>query len=107
MRKVRATTHREVLHRMVKRPGFRKGYEEELDRLRLVEALIALRQRQGLTQRAVARRLGVSQPFVAKLERAEAHNFTLDSLIKLVRALNGKLRIEIKPAKSPARSERA
>ena len=97
MKKVRALTHQEVLKKLFKEPGFRQGYEEELDKLRLVDALIALRQRQGLTQAALAKRLKVSQPFIAKLERVETHNFTLDTLLKIVEALNGELVIKIKP----------
>ena len=101
MKRIRAVTHRQVLKRFFKPRGFRQGYyEEELDKLRLVDALIRLRQRQGLTQQALARRLRVSQPFIAKLERAETHNFTLDTLIKVVEALNGELVIHVRPKRS-------
>ena len=96
MKRVRARTHREVVNRLLKKPWFRLGYEEELDKLRLVDALVALRQRQGLTQTALAKRLKVSQPFIAKLERAETHNFTLDTLLRVVEALNGELVIKIR-----------
>ena len=99
MKHVRATTHKQALKRVLKDRRFRQGYEEELDKLRLVDALIALRQRQGLTQEALAKRLKVSQPFVAKLERAETHNFTLDTLIRVVEALNGELVVHVKPRK--------
>ena len=102
MKRVRATTHRQVLNRLLKKPEFSQGYEEELDKLRLVDALIALRQRQGLTQKALAKRLKVSQPFIAKLERVETHNFTLDTLIKVVEALNGELVIHVKAKTLPA-----
>lgn len=100
MKRVQATTHRQVLKQLLKKRGFRQGYQEELDKLRLVDALIALRQRQGLTQAALAKRLKVSQPFIAKLERAETHNFTLDTLIKVVEALNGELVIHVRPRQS-------
>ncbi len=96
MKRVQATTHRQVLRRLLKKRDIRQGYQEELDKLRLVDGLIALRQRQGLTQAALAKRLNVSQPFIAKLERAETHNFTLDTLIKVVEALNGELIISLK-----------
>ena len=96
MKRMRLTTHRQVLKTFLKEPGFRQGYEEELDKLRLVDALVALRQRQGLTQAALAKRLKVSQPFIAKLEQAETHNFTLDTLLRVVEALNGELVIKIR-----------
>ena len=99
MKPIRAVTHQQTLKRLLQKPDFRKGHDEELDKLRLVGALCALRQEQGLTQQALAKRLNVSQPFIAKLERAETHNFTLDTLIKIVEALNGELVIHIKPKK--------
>ena len=97
MKRVRLTTHKQVLKSFLKDPEFHQGYQEELDKLRLVDALTALRRRQGLTQAALAKRLRVSQPFIAKLERAETHNFTLDTLIKVVEALNGELVIQVRP----------
>ena len=100
MKRIRATVHQAVLERLLKKPEFRQGYQEELDKLRLVDALIGLRQQQGITQQALAKRLGVSQPFIAKPERAETHNFTLDTLIKMVEALNGELVVHIKPKPS-------
>lgn len=97
MKLIRAVTHKQVVKKLLKNQEFRRGYGQELEKLRLVDALIGLRERQGLTQNALARRLGVSQPFIAKLERAETHNFTLDTLIRIVRSLNGELTIHIKP----------
>ena len=100
MRQVRAISHRQVMSRLLKDQRFRRGYAEELEKLRIVDAIIALRQRQGMTQKTLARRLKVSQPFIAKLEKAETHNFTLDTLIKVVTALNGELVVHIKPRKA-------
>ena len=93
MKPVRATTHREVLKPLLKNKRFRKGYEEALEKLRIVDALIRLRERQGLTQSELARRIGVSQPFIAKLESGEAHNFSLETLVKLAVALNSELEV--------------
>lgn len=100
MKPMRAVSHRQVMSRLLKDQRFRRGYEEELEKLRIVDAIINLRQRQGMTQKTLARRLKVSQPFIAKLEKAETHNFTLDTLIKVVTALNGELVIHIKSRKA-------
>ena len=96
MRRVRAISHRQVMGRLLKDQRFRRGYEEELEKLRIADTIISLRQRQGMTQKMLARRLKVSQPFIAKLERAEAHNFTLGTLLKVVEALNGELVIKVR-----------
>ena len=100
MRAVKAITHKQVVKKLLKNREFRRNYEKELEKLRIIDALIALRERQGLTQEALARRLGVSQPFIAKLERAETHNFTLDTLIRIIKALNGELIVHVKPRRS-------
>ena len=52
-----------------------------------------------MTQKTLTRRLRVSRPFIAKLEKAETHNFTLDTLIKVVTTLNGELVLHNNPAK--------
>lgn len=100
MKRIRAVSHRQVMDRLLQDQQFRRGYEEELEKLRIVDAIVSLRQRQGITQKALAHRLRVSQPFIAKLENAETHNFTLDTLVKVVTALNGELAIHIKPRRA-------
>lgn len=102
MKRVRARSHQEVLKSRLRDPGFRKGYEEELEKLRVVDTLIQLRERRGLTQAALARRIGVSQPFIAKLESGETHNFSLETLVKLAVALDSNLEIKFHPSRAKA-----
>jgi transcriptional regulator with XRE-family HTH domain len=52
----------------------------------LADSLRRLRQRAGLTQKEMARRLGISQPTLNRLENA-AQNTTLKTLNTLCRAL--------------------
>lgn len=58
MKKVRLVTHQEVVSRLLKKPGFRQGYEEELDTLlKVVEALngeLVVKIRQRKLRRACA-----------------------------------------------------
>lgn len=102
MKPVRADTHQQILKPFLKNRRFRKGYEAELEKLRIVDTLIHLRQRQGLTQATLARRIGVSQPFIAKLESGDTQNFSLETLVKLAVALNSELevRFHLHPAKA-------
>lgn len=102
MKTVRAKTHQEVLKPFLRDLGFRRGYEEELEKLRIVDTLIQLRERQGLTQIGLARRMGVSQPFIAKLESGETHNFSLETLLKLALALNSELEVRFHPKQAKA-----
>ena len=102
MKHVRAKTHEEVLKPFFKDAKFRKGYEEELEKLRIVDALIRLREHRKLTQAQLARRIGVSQPFIAKLESGEAHNFSLETLVKLAVALDSELEVNFHPHRAKA-----
>jgi ribosome-binding protein aMBF1 (putative translation factor) len=43
----------------------------ELARLRVEQDLVALRERQGLSHRELARRVGVCQPVIARIEPVE------------------------------------
>ena len=98
----RSKTHREVLKSFLKKPRFRKGYEEELEKLRIVDSLIRLREHRELTQAELARKIGVSQPFIAKLESGETHNFSLETLVKLAIALDSELEVKFHPHRAKA-----
>lgn len=64
------------------------------DELRLAAGLTALRENAGLSQRELAKRLGVSQPRVAAIERSR--NVTLDVLEQYVTAVGGQLEITVR-----------
>lgn len=55
--------------------------------------MAALREQAGLSQREMARRLGVSQPRVAAIERSR--NVTVDVLEQYVLAAGGQLEISV------------
>jgi transcriptional regulator with XRE-family HTH domain len=61
--------------------------------LRVAMRLTALREQAGLSQRALARLMGVSQPRVATIERSP--NVTLDVIAQYAEALGGHLEVTI------------
>ncbi|HML01346.1 MAG TPA: helix-turn-helix transcriptional regulator [Acidimicrobiales bacterium] len=71
------------------------GAEERVveieEELRIATALTALREQAGLSQRELARRIGVSQPRVAAIE--QARNVTIEVLEQYVAALGGQLEV--------------
>jgi DNA-binding XRE family transcriptional regulator len=70
-----------------------RGEFEELDNLRgLGHLLITSRIAQGLTQRELARRLGVHETQVSRDERNESFGITLERTMKVLDALNVRLR---------------
>ncbi len=91
---------RAYLNDKKKTPGFRKGYERERENLRLGYRIFLMREKTGMTQGELARRIGTRQSNVSRMERGE-YNFTVSMLEKIVEALNARLRIEI--TASPSR----
>jgi HTH-type transcriptional regulator / antitoxin HipB len=74
-------------------PEARAGYEETLRTVRFGYALGAVREQRGLTQQALADRIGVKRTAIARLERGD-HAPTMTTLLKLVQALDAKLVID-------------
>ena len=97
MKVIQPKTHKEVLDSALQNSEFREGYVEELEKLRIVDSLIQLRERRGLTQAELARRMGVSQSFIARLESGQTHNFTLETLVKFSIALDSHLQVQFRP----------
>jgi ribosome-binding protein aMBF1 (putative translation factor) len=95
--KTAAKTHGAVIAaEMLRGPDFHEEWEQTA-LARLVSAqLIDYRVREGLSQRALADRLGVKQPYVARLESGE-HNPELPTLVKLSRSLGIEFLIDIRP----------
>jgi ribosome-binding protein aMBF1 (putative translation factor) len=77
-----------------------RGEFDELENLRgLGHLLIALRIAQGLSQRELARRLDVHESQASRDERNEYFGITLERTIKILDALNVRLRtkVEVEP----------
>lgn len=73
----------------------RKAYEEEGVYTDLVAQIIKARLRKKISQKELARRLHTSQQMVSRLEDITNRSFSLRTLIKLARALNMGLKIEL------------
>ena len=77
-------------------PGFRHMYEEEAQKKELWLALVEARQVASLTQSEVARRLGVSQAQVARIEKRGYDSYTLNTLRRYVAALGEGFSVEVR-----------
>jgi ribosome-binding protein aMBF1 (putative translation factor) len=74
----------------------KRGEFEDLDNLTgLGHLLITSRIAQGLTQRELARRLGVHESQVSRDERNEYFAITLERAVKVLDALNVRLRTQV------------
>jgi transcriptional regulator with XRE-family HTH domain len=95
-------TFDEVLTEDLKDPEFRARWERTALARAVANRVIGYRTQRGLSQGELAEQLGMKQPQIARLESAE-HNPTIDTLIKLVNALDIEFVIDIHPAKRPAK----
>ena len=77
-------------------PEFRQAYEEEGAKKELWLQLVEARQEAGLTQEQMARRLGVSQAQVARVEKRGYDAYTLTTLRRYVQALGDGFVLEVK-----------
>lgn len=86
-------THEEFLREQLKDPEFRKLYEEGELSYQVARALIGLRIRLKLTQREVAKRLGIRQQSYSELEQMEGRNYTIDLLQRVAKVTGTELYI--------------
>jgi predicted transcriptional regulator len=92
----RLISNSQVLEEMLQDPAFRAEWERTALARAVAEAVIRYRAEHGLSQTALARLLGWSQPVVARLEAAE-HNPTMDTLLTLARTLEWRVRVDVAP----------
>src|SRR5207302_5778369 len=76
-------------------PEYAKLYAEEAERSELWLQLVEARLAAGLTQAEVARRLGVSQAQVSRIEKRGYESYTLRTLQRYVEALGDQFRLAI------------
>jgi DNA-binding XRE family transcriptional regulator len=77
-------------------PAFQAIYQEEAAKSELWLQLAEARQAAGLTQTEVARRLGVSQAQVARIEKRGYDSYTLNTLRRYVAALGEGYSVEVR-----------
>ena len=58
-------------------PDFARDVDAELQAMRVEQELVALRQARGVSQRQLARMLGVKQPVIARIESGRSQNIGL------------------------------
>ena len=92
------------LDRKLASSKFRKGFEEELQKLAIGEQLARLRLEAGLTQAQVAKRTGTSASAISRYENAEYDRYELRTLEKIVRACGGRLEISLEPGPNTHRA---
>jgi transcriptional regulator with XRE-family HTH domain len=85
----------------MKEPKYRKAYEALEKEFALASAVIDARNRAGLTQQALARKMGTTQPVVARLESGRTRP-SMRTLERLAAATGSRLLISFEPRQGKA-----
>jgi len=85
-------TASEILDKRIGEDGeLRRMIAEETVNARAAQEIYDLRTKAGLTQRELARRVGTTQPVIARLEDADYRGHSLRMLVRIASALDTEL----------------
>ena len=79
---------------LLKKPDIRRQYEALKPKYEIIQAIIARRNELSISQRELARLVGMHQPAICRLERGD-HNIMIGTLFKVADALD--LDVDVKP----------
>jgi transcriptional regulator with XRE-family HTH domain len=92
-----ATRTEELIREGLKHEGFREGYAAREAMIRLGDMLRQTREAAGYTQEALAKRIGMSQPAISRLEGGFGpHGPEMDTVTRFVHGCEAELVIGIK-----------
>lgn len=77
-----------------------QSYRVELARLRLATQIARAREQAGLSQAALALRIGTKQAGVARMERLDYQGYRIETLAKVAAATGARLEVRLVPAHS-------
>lgn len=91
--------HAAFLNRASKRKGFDAAYKSLELEYQLANQMLKARARAGLTQDAVAERMGTTKSAISRLEAAGKHTPSLATLKRYARAVGCELQVKLVPQK--------
>lgn len=94
-----AHDHRAFLNRARARKGFAQAYDELAPEYAVISQLLKARTKAGLTQDAVAQRMGTTKSAVSRLEGSGKHAPSLSTLRRYAHAVGCELQVRLVPQK--------
>lgn len=89
--------HEDFLRKAKNNKKFGKTYDELESRYALIRELLHARQHAGMTQEAVAQKIGTTKSAVSRLESAGKHAPSIATLLKYADAVGCDLVIKLQP----------
>ena len=98
--KNRSVRLEDILARERKKSGFRLAFDEHRFYLQIAHLVSELRGRAGLSQVQLAKKAGVSQPMIARLEKGDSGRTpTFDTIFRLLRVLGYTMSLQVQKEK--------
>src|SRR5437899_3013106 len=91
--------HKKFLSRASKLRGFKESYDALSLEYQLINEMLKARARAGLTQDAVAERMGTTKSAVSRLEGIGKHAPSIDTLKRYAEAVGCDLSVKLVPLK--------
>ena len=90
----------QILARELKNEEFRLAFEQHRFYLQVASLVSDLRARTGLSQVELAKKAGVSQPMIARLEKGDSRRTpTFDTIFRLLKVLGYTMSIHVQKEK--------
>ena len=83
------------LNRNMKDPEFREAWHDLDLEFELLDSFIKAREKAGITQAELAKKIGTKQPALSRLEGGSFTNATLETLKKIADALDMRLVVRL------------
>ncbi|MEW6214678.1 MAG: helix-turn-helix domain-containing protein [Nitrospirota bacterium] len=95
----RGRTLEEHIAEQMKDHEFKKAWHDLDPEFELLESMIKAREKSGLTQAELAKKMGTKQPALSRLERGGFRKATVETLKKIADALDARLVIKLEAKK--------
>lgn len=92
---MRGRTLKEYIAEQMKNPEFKKAWEDLEPEFQVLKAMIKAREKTGISQAELARRVGTKQSVISRLERGAFSKATLETIKKMADALDMRLEIRL------------
>lgn len=97
---MRGSTIKEYIADQMKDPKFKKAWHDLDAEFELLESMVKVREKAGLTQAELAKKIGTKQPALSRLERGGFRKATVETLRKIADALDARLVIKLEAKKN-------
>ena len=97
---MRGRTLKDYIADQMKNPEFKKAWDDLDPEFRVLKAMIKAREKSGISQAELARRLGTKQSVVSRLEHGAFSKASLETIKKVADALDMRLELRLRHKKA-------